>query len=32
MNDATPNVGTWSPDGAQEAKPSEDALIAACRT
>ena len=26
----TTHVGTWSPDGASEAAPSEDALIAAC--
>ncbi|MCW3476461.1 SUF system Fe-S cluster assembly protein [Limobrevibacterium gyesilva] len=25
-------VGTWTPDGATEAKPSEDAVIAACAT
>ena len=24
------NIGTWTPDGVTEAKPSEDALIAAC--
>ena len=24
------SVGTWTPDGVTEAKPSEDALIAAC--
>ncbi len=25
-----PQVGTWTPDGATEGTPSEDALIAAC--
>jgi len=35
MNDpsqpaATPAVGTWTPDGAREPRPSEDAIIAAC--
>ena len=35
MNDpsqpaATPAVGTWTPDGAREAKPNEDAIIGAC--
>jgi FeS assembly SUF system protein len=26
------SVGTWTPDGAREAPPTEDALIAACAT
>jgi FeS assembly SUF system protein len=32
MNDTAPHVGTWTPDGTREGKPSEDALIAACAT
>ena len=36
MDDETDNaastVGTWSPDGVTEAKPTEDMLIAACAT
>ena len=34
MNESatTGSVGSWTPDGAIEAKPTEDALIAACAT
>lgn len=32
MDDPAPHVGTWTPEGAKEGKPSEDALIAACAT
>ncbi len=29
MND-TPSIGTWTPDGETQARPTEDMLIAAC--
>lgn len=29
-NETARHIGTWSPDGATEGKPSEEALIAAC--
>ncbi len=29
-NETARHIGTWSPDGASEGKPSEEALIAAC--
>jgi FeS assembly SUF system protein len=32
MNDTAPHVGTWTPDGAREGRPSEDSIIAACAT
>ena len=32
MNDTAPHVGTWTPEGPREGRPSEDALIAACAT
>jgi FeS assembly SUF system protein len=32
MNQTAPHVGTWTPDGETEGKPTEDALIAACAT
>ena len=30
VNAPAANVGSWTPDGAREARPSEDDLIAAC--
>ena len=30
MDTPSTHIGTWSPDGAKEGKPSEDSLIAAC--
>ncbi len=29
-NETARHIGTWSPDGASEGKPTEEALIAAC--
>ena len=30
MDTPSTHIGTWSPDGIKEGKPSEDSLIAAC--